>query len=259
MDNRSYFNKPIVAVLVAVVLVLLLVVTVFLLDRPKAGRVEITLPEQQFETENEAEGPLVLEDDLLQITPENAEEALLSLNKPQNYHQTYSVSIGTENDAVYQVELWVKGSYKRAEVTHGQDTKIILSDGRIVHIWYASDNRVRSVMPGEEVTFEDLIGLPGFDYMQTLHSIEVTDAEYLVVDDTKTQVPCIFLSLKQSPVSLIRYWIDLTSGLLYRADCVEDNEQVYQVNQSNFDRLAYEDEIFFEKFLLPDGTEAFTA
>lgn len=256
--NNNQMNKPIAAVSLALVFVLLLVAGVFVFGSPDFSRAEITLPEKQTESEVSTKDPYLSESTLLQITPENASMALLSLKRPEYYHQSYSVSIGEADKATrYDVELWVNGAVRRAEIIDELNTKIILANQSSVYIWYNSDKRpVFLTLDG--VTFEDILGLPAFDYLQTIQHIDVTDAEYLVMEDAQTEVPCIFLSLQEIDGAVSRYWVDLTSGLLYQADCVENNTQVYHVTQTAFDRLVNGDELFSEKFLLPDGTAAFT-
>ena len=260
MNQNNVRNKPIIAVSLALILVLLLVIGLFAFGQPDAAHADITLPEVQAETDDHESEPKLSEDTLLQVTPQNAVIALESLKKPEYYHQAFNVSIGEENaNVTYSVELWVNGTVRRAEITGEQDTKIILCDEKEAYIWYASDKRSVLLELSEDVTFEDILGLPAFDYLQTLRSLDVTDAEYLVIEEVQNETPCIFVSLQEHSGAITRYWIDLTSGLLYQADCVEDNTQVYRVDQTAFDRLANGDETFSEKFLLPDGSAVFTA
>ena len=105
---------------------------------------------------------------------------------------------------------------------------------------------------------EDLLGLPTFRYIHTLESAEITDTEYLVLDDGQAQVPCIFISAQERSGALSRYWIDLETGLLRSSDCMENNTQVYLVQQLEFDRLVSGDESFTGRFMLPDGTSLST-
>ena len=259
MSEKKGPNKAIVAVSLALVFVLLLMFCVFVFGDSTASRIDITLPEAQDSSQALTDDPYLAENSLLLVTPENAAVALESLKRPRYYHQSYSVRIGDEEGGSERlVELWVNGDLIRAEIRFDDETKIILTDGAKVCLWYASEERSIYRTLGAGITFEDILGLPAFDYLQTVREGNVTDAEYLVLEDDGKEVPCIFLSVSESHGAETRYWIDLTTGTLYEADSVEDGTQVYHVKETGFDRLVDGDEIFSDKFLRPDGAAAFT-
>lgn len=259
MNEKIRKNKAIAAVCLALVLVLLLVIGVFVFGQPSASHVQITLPEPQETEEHEKTEADLSENSLLQVTPENAALALQSLKRPEFYHQTFSVRVGEDELAKETlVDIWVNGNFKRAQVSTQSETKILLTNGSAVYLWYDGEDRPVHIKLSDHVTFEDILGLPAFDYLQTVQEGNVTDAEYLVLEE-ETEIPCIFLSMKHSDGAASRYWVDLTTGLLYEADSVEGNTQVYHVRQTAFDRLVDGDESFADKFLLPDGSGAFTA
>lgn len=258
MNEKIRNNKAIAAVSIALLLVVLMVVGVFVFGQPTEPHIEITLPEHQ-DTPVSAEDDLFLaENSLLKVTPENAATALQSLKRPDFYHQSFSVVVGS-GEAIKEttVELWVKGALIHAQVISDSETKVLISDGSILYLWYEADERPVKLQLDGDVTFEDVLGLPAFDYLKALQTQNITDAEYLVLEE-ETEVPCIFLSSKENDGSASRYWINLSTGLLYEADAVEGNAQIYLVKELSFDRLTSEDEAFSGKFMLPDGTGVFT-
>ena len=259
MSEKKAPNKAIVAVSLALVFVLLLVFCVFAFGDSTASRTDITLPDQQPGLQASTDDPYLAENMLLRVTPENAAVALESLSHPRYYHQSYSVSVGDEEErSETLVELWVNGDLIRAEIRFHDEMKVVLTDGKKVCLWYADEERAIYRTLGESVTFDDIMGLPAFDYLKTVRDGNVTDAEYLVLEDENQEVPCIFLSVQEAYGAETRCWISLSTGTLYEADCVENGAQVYHVKETGFDRLVDGDEIFADKFLRPDGAAAFT-
>ena len=250
-------SRPVLAVAIAFVFVLILVIVVFLAGLSDDDRVEITLPEPTVEAApaNPTTGETHT-DETLRITDNNVIAALTSLEKPAYYYQKYSVEIGTGTSAVdHTVDLWINDRYKRAQVSTVQTTRIILTDSEKLWLWYQDENgRFVEFDTTEAVTFEDLLALPGFDYLHTLNEANILETEYLVMESEGDVSPCIFLSADEPSGNHIRYWIDLETGLLSVADAMEGNTQVYRIEQTNFDRLADQDEVFNDKFLLPDGS-----
>lgn len=255
MNEKKPISKSLAAVSLALAVALLLIAAVFVFGKKDDGRAEIVLPEAQSQTSTPELVKPAQEESLLQITTENAVLALSSLERPRSYMQTYRVQVGREDAAaVSTVELWVSGKYKRAQITTSSHTKILVTDGVGAWLWYSHAGTPRRVTLSENLSFEDLIGLPAFDYLQTLQSEVVTEAEYLVLENEQKQTPCIFLSTQGTDNSQIRYWVDLQTGLLCEADCMEGNSLVYLVEEQAFDLLADGDEVLSDKFLLPDGT-----
>lgn len=258
MNEKRTPNKAIVAVSLALVFVLLLVFFVFVFGDPSSSRIDITLPETQDSSQALTDDLYLSENTLLRVTPENAAVALESLKTPEYYYKSYSVFVGDSVNGREQfVELWVNGDLIRAEIHFEDETKVILTDGEKVCLWYASEERPIYRTLGAGITFEDVLGLPAFDYLHTVRDGNVTDAEYLVLEDDRKEVSCIFLSVMEAYGPETRYWIDLSTGTLYEADSVEDGTQVYHVKETDFARLVDGDEIFADKFLRPDGAAAF--
>lgn len=259
MDNKKPLNKSVLAVSMALVLVLFLVIAVFVFGQADADRIEIALPEVQTETSAPEEDDEVQQEGLLQVTTENVVEALSSLTRPTHYHQSFHVEVGKSSSAATSmVEVWVSGSYRRAQVTTDRLTKVILANDTDIWLWYTADESVLHLKTDNGITFEDVIGMPGFDYLQTLQNASITDAEYLVLEGDQQQTPCIFLSAVDDDSAVARYWIDLNTGLLFEADAMENNLQIYRVKQRTFDRLVDGDEAFADRFILPDGTSIVT-
>ena len=86
---------------------------------------------------------------------------------------------------------------------------------------------------------------------------QIIDADFLVLVDP-AQVQCIYVCSQDTEYVTSRYWIDLDTGLMYRADVLEMSKQVYVLQQEGLELLAPGDEAFSERFVLPDGTTPFS-
>ena len=258
MNEKNTLSKSMIAVVMAFVLVLLLVVAAWQC-KPSEDRAEILLPEQKTDVGYTPESNQDYEQMHRQVTPENVATVLNSLERPAYYHQVYTVLVGKEGAGQNKtVELWVNDTMIRAQITSDRQTKTILYDNEGMYIWYASNEHPVFLKHSQDRTFEDILGLPAFNYMQTIENSTTSDAEYLVLEEATGDIACVFLSLFDHNGAQLRYWVDLKNGLLYEADSMEDNEVIYLVKQIQFDRLVNGDEAFSDKFLLPDGTAAFT-
>lgn len=256
--KKNNFNKSILAVSLALLLVLLLVVAVFIFGRSGAKRVKITLPEKQKDESKYDDAEINNQEGVLLVTPDNAVAVLTSLDRPSHYHQIFSAEIGSDPVSSYIVELWINGVFRHAKVSGPYWTKHLICDETTVWIWYDGNDHYSEFPLNAETCFEDLIALPAFNYVGALQASDITETEYLVIEEDQSQIRCVFLSTQTSEDTCERFWISLDSGLLYVADAMERSVPVYQIRQLAFDRLAPQDEAFSGKFVLPDSTDITT-
>lgn len=253
MEKKN--NRSILVVAMALIVVVAVFVTVFLMH-PAEQKEEILLPSAQLNRLPDQRPYTSTASDFLELNIENAIEVLKSLNRLQFYHQSYRVSLlngvlAAERD----VEIWYNNGLIHAEVKLPYQLKSVLTDGTTLWIWYDTDLQPVQLTLDSSITMEDVLGLPGFDYLQTLSQATVVDAGYELLDESRR---CVFVCT-QLGKRAERYWIDMETGLLYQHDILEDSQQIYTVTQRAFDRLAPGDEAYAGRFCLPDGTEPFTA
>lgn len=262
MAPRKISRKAIWAVTGAVLLVAALLAAFFLTQSNSSQQEGIVLPSQEHSHTGQS-GPATRTGDedqsaYYEVTTENVSTVLESLSRPTAYHQAYTVTVGTDDvQAVRQVELWINGPYLHAEVSDGQRTRSLISDGTTACLWYEGDESWLQLTLSDGTAAEDLLGLPARDVYLTLDRSTIVDAGHLVLEDPAVQ--CIYLCTQDETTDTARYWVDLENGLLYQADVLEDSHQVYSIRQTQFEMLAVEDESFRDRFLLPDGTAPFTA
>ena len=260
--NPKMKNNRIVWVGAAIVFVVILFLIVLFATQAAPNQQEsIILPPDLTEAtentpaENDSFGNGY--DSFITITKDNVNTVLQTLNRPAAYRQKYLVTVGAgERQRTVDVELWVNSSLLHAEVTSGQLIRSLVTDGSSVHMWYNGSQEYVSIELEEEMTAEDILGLPDFDAYLNISADTVVDTDYLVPEDSNAR--CIYVSVKNESAQSVRYWVNLENGLLYQADALENGKQVYTVRQTEFDFLAFEDESFSDRFTLPDGSVPFT-
>ncbi len=257
MDPKSPISKPILAAAAAVLLALGLLIA-FCVDRQSnQGQDAIVLPEPPAAPAVQEQPAPPPEQGFLQVTADNVTAILQDLTPPEAYHQIYTVAVGAdETQTVRTVELWVNGRLLRAQVTDGVRTRSVLSDGGRAYVWYDGDRAALETDLLEGVTPQDLLGLPDTDLLQSASEADIVDADYLVLEE-QGQVRCVYVCLQTAAQTVNRCWIDLDSGLLYKADVLEQSQQVYALRQDAFEALAPGDQAFHDRFTLPDGTQPF--
>lgn len=247
-------NRAILVVTLALVAVMAVLLAVFML-RSDSGQEGIVLPATQKDpvSDKQPENEAIAE--FLELSTENVLPALRSLSRPQYYHQSFEVTrLGASFQVSHQVELWYNGGLIHAELRTQSQVKSVFTDGETVWIWYDSDLTPICLTLDSSVTLEDLLGLPAFDYLDTLEGETIVDAGYETPDENGSKL--VFVCTKDASTAK-RYWVDLESGLLCQSDVLEDSQQVYLMTQTAFDRLAPGDQAFSGRFCLPDGSEPF--
>lgn len=251
------------AVSAALIAVILLFLVFFLTQNPAEETEGIVLPSpqdplQQGTVSDPSKENEAFISQFLEITDKNVLSALQSLSRPVAYHQIYKVTVGSEEASyVCQVVLWVKGSLLHAEISDGTQVRKVISDGSLAYIWYDNDESVIMVELDQTMRMEDILGLPDFDSYLSLDQSSVVDSEYLILEDQ--EIPCIYVCAQQDLQYSSRYWVNLNTGLLYQSDVLENSSRVYEIQQQFYEGLALEDEAFRNRFLLPDGSDPFSA
>lgn len=257
MTPKKNSKKAVWAVSIAVLVVAVGMIGLFLLQMPSQQQETIVLPPATVvEPTVEPTPEQKPESDFLDVTNENVLPVLQTLTRPVAYHQIYSVTVGADDvQTAKTVELWVNGSMLHAEVSDERQTRVLISNGSKAYLWYKDEKRIITVPLRENLTEEDLLGLPAFDAFLALDQSDVVDSDYLVLDDPQMQ--CIYVSTQDSDGVTTRHWVSLESGLLYQSDVLKNSNQVYTIRQSDYSLLATEDESFDDRFVLPDGSDPF--
>ena len=257
MNQKFSSRKTLWGISIAGLLIAVLLICVFVSTTGSAMKEGIVLPDRTEENSSDELPEQTENTDFLEITPENVLTALHTLERPEAYYQSCTVTVGVQPyQSAKEVHLWVNGDLLHAEVRDAHHTKHLLTDGAVAYIWYEGNIAPARILLTEYLTQEDLLGLPDFDGFLTVEQEHITDAGYLFLDESN--IPCIYVASRQTPSAVVRYWVNLDSGLLYQADAMEDSDQVYHVRQQSFELLSPEQDELWSKMRLPDGTAPFT-
>ena len=256
MKRKQNRISVIVLSCLAVFIILTLLVVWYLSTRPDSTGT-IILPEPETDVSVHTPPTTTVEDPFLKVNTDNALQIVAELSRPDSYHQTCTVTVVSgDHSHVNQVELWVNGSLLRAVISNERDVRHVLTDHSTAYVWYEDSDEPLQVHLADGITADDVLGLPTYETLLRTAPGQITDAEYLILDNT--QARCVYICAKAGDELTELYWIDLETGLLAKADVLENSQQVYTVQQDSLDVLAAQDEAFEPWFLLPDGSAPFT-
>ena len=257
MKHISRSRLGILIAVTAVLLVLVFVFILFFMGNAAGMSSEITLPDASVTPPVTQAPELITSGNFVQIDPSNVLQILRSISRTPSYYQTYGISVGTEElRAERSVSLWVNGTYLHAELSDGHSVKSIVTDRQTLYLWYEDDQEPAKIELTGSLTLEEIMGLLTYEYLLSSNPQSITDASYLVLQQS-TPIPCVYVCTEEKDGRISKYWIDLSSGLLYLAEVYRDNELVYALRQGSFIALGGEDAAFNDRFLLPDGTRPF--
>ena len=240
----------------ATLVVIGLVAGLFIGNLRQNQRDSIVLPDAAQSAQTGEQPPDQPEAALLEVTRDNVQSIVRSLHRPQYYHQTYTITRrlnGVGQDS--EVELWVSDNLICAVLRTGSRERHILPDGQTRYVWYASDPAVRQLPASENLTMDELIGIPTYEQIDALSPQSITDGEF-ITDDRYDSGQQIFVAAEEDTVRR-EYWISLDYGLLTEGIVKLQDETVYDALQTGLEILAAGDEAFEDVFVLPDGTAPF--
>ncbi len=256
MNPKHLSRKTIWIICLCAAMVAAFLILFFWFNKPSPSG-NIVVPELVPVLPTDSETNQQTHTDFLEVSNQNVADALNTLTPTTSYFQRYFVSVGTELHKDKQVDLWVNGNLIKTIVTDGITTKTLLSDGKDTYLWYEGDKKAVSVRLTDTRTLEDILGMPDLNGHFAVDSAHITDSAYEYLEDV--DVPCLYYSVQSQDQLAQRFWIDLNTGLIYQTDMLENGEQVYVMLQLSYEALAQEDERFTDCFLLPDGSNPFTA
>ncbi len=257
MANRSGVRTLVIALVSAAVLVGLLLCAYFLLMRA-SGEQGITLPEPT-QPGTPSDTGSVQEGLFLQVTTENVRDVVALLDRPAAYHQTLTLTTAwSDGSADRTAEIWVSGGVMRVDLTTGGTIRSCLSDGQTAYLWYQDDAVVTSFPLDSDTTLDDLMGIPSYEDLLVAEPDQITDAGYVSLSDLDGR-SCVYAQLTGDNGYADSYWIDVSTGLLCRADSLSDGRLIYKLRETAIELPAASDEMFLSAFTLPDGTAPFSS
>ncbi len=256
MDRKKENLRTLILMVSAALFVVLVVAVFAFFSTSRSSGDGVTLPQDDWQA-----GDLpALSDDFITVTPDNAADVVRSLSRPGSYRQTLTQTTYSGSSSSRQTtELWVcDGVWKIAAAAGGQ-TKHILTDGITAHLWYQDDSRrVRSVTLPQGMIPDDLAGIMTYETIGNLSAEEILRAEYCQPEDLGG-VPCLFVASKNEAGLETRFWVDLSTGLLCKAESLQGENTVFRLVQTELVIMDRTDEALQSHLLLPDKSNPFTS
>jgi len=193
---------------------------------------------------------------LLEITPDNVQNVIATLERAELYSRTISQtrywSNGTES-AVAQAEIWVTPQALRIAWDHGEN--MILTEDYF-YIWFEDrPHQTRPITAGLGGSFDQILdefqGIPSYEAVLELDPSQIMEAGYVLKDIDGTYEYCIYLVFQGGTLGYIdRYYISLSSGLLVAMRTLDGNIPIFHMETLRLSLDAPEN----SAFTLPDGT-----
>ena len=254
MNQKAGGARTAGIVIAAALFVLVVLIVAFVITSRGGRRDAISLPESAVQ--QEPSESLIPPDELfVSVDNGNVQKILEVLEKPEAYHQSVSLSTSSSGGSADKTaELWCSGQLMRATIREQNRVRHILTNGSAVWLWYDGDVQPKMVQQDAGITFEDLVGFPTYEMLAVLPKDTIQEAGFVTLDDLDG-TSCLYLSVDAGEGYRDRYWVDVQTQLLCKADSTYKDTQVYLFRQTALDRLTAEDAALRDAFRLPDGTE----
>ena len=246
-EEARPLNKK-TALLISLAAGILLLVALVLVQGSFHSGGGIRLPVGTADTDSDNEQGSVGGLDVLEITPSTVKPAINTLSRPVTYQRTQTVETfwnGGSGQSVSQVA--VSGNLTRVDTS--------LPDGSVCHmlvtggtaaVWY-DDETEWTILHSEDFAADIAQRMLSYEVVRDLPVEDIAQADYRDLDG----VSCIYVETCPDEAGYTdRYWVSVSSGLLYAAERLFQDEVVYRFTTTEPDAETPEDSLF----RLPDGS-----
>jgi len=257
MKKHPGSAKTVWTVAAAAALVVFFILAAFLLSLRDNERDAIRLPDASAH-ETESQSTPEREKLLVTVDSANIQKLLATMDPPEAYHQVVELtSLWRDGSDQSRAELWKSDGLLRADVQRSARTLHLLTDGKTVYLWYDSEKTARRLEPDGAVKIGELIGMPVGETLLGLKPEQIQEAGFVSLED-QNKANCLYLStVPDADGYADRYWINVDSHLLCKADTQLSGEQIYRISQISQETLTAGDTGLEQQFRLPDGTAPF--
>ena len=249
MKHNGGIRMIVLAVITALCITGILVAA-FLFNSVGDREQSIHLPEKPEEQPTEE----VPQSPFLELTAENIAQVIGTLQRPMAYRQNLTVTTAwAQSSTVQTIEVVHSPSCTRTDVTGTQGTSHTLTDGTTLYLWYDRESSYIS-RDNSAIEADDLAHIPTYEDVMELPPEQILTTEYRTEDDGNSY---LFVSFQNGDYTE-QFWIDVTSGLLARAETLYQQTAVYTMRQTQLtllDAAALDSSVF----TLPDGKMPFAA
>lgn len=231
-------------------IIVLLLVAVFLLAHGRIHRTgNIVLPEIQAEDTGLKDDESTESLNVIQITPGTVQPAITTLSRPASYSRTQVVETfwsGGSGRETYEVA--VSGGLTRIDLTTPDGgSRHVLLTGQRGALWYDEDRSWTEFEAGQ-TDHDAMQRMPTYEVVRDLPVSQIQKAEYRTTQGGES---CIYVETVPNEAGYgDRYWVSTASGLLIRAERIQNDKLIYRFTAGPLREDPPEEGLF----RLPDGS-----
>ncbi|MBE6954577.1 MAG: hypothetical protein E7449_01525 [Ruminococcaceae bacterium] len=253
MQEKSSF-RTVVIVLASVLLLVSLIVLAYLYFADQSTPNEIILPSTQVVGPEQSRPGEEQPGDFAVLDAENVLQVLKTLEKTNTYREVLNLTeYWQDGSATHIAEIYHRNGVTCVKVQAAKKTQCYLTDGKVVYIWYQGDEEAVRIPLSQDLTLEDLIGVP--NYLEALQRTHVEEATFLPADAQSNDR--IFARSRTDGEITYNFWIDIETALSTRVEILQGDTLIHMVEQREMEILMPGDMSLAYVFLLPDGTDPF--
>ncbi len=249
MDRK---NRTVIVVLIAIVIAVAVFASFGLYFLP-GQTPRVTLPATLgADSSEEPAGSPSLENDRytsVDVTVDTVQAVIATLVRADSYERKLYVwdFWGEEDYGVTDFTVWVDNGCTRiqAQLPSGRQQNTLVVDGTL-YLWYDQDRSCLTFDGGSESP--DLLQrFPTYEDVLNVEKSDITGAGCVTQDNWT----CVYVEVEDPGLNyLYRYWVDIDSGLLVRAETEEDGQVIYRMSSAALQSPCPAS----APFQLPDGT-----
>lgn len=186
----------------------------------------------------------------VEVTPATVQSVIATLARTDSYYRELTVERfwGEDGSAVSTVQVWTDGGWTKVRRNAGSGAiRWDLVGPEEAWLWYDNSKKYVS-LPADELSADLAQLVPTYETVLDLDPASITAAGY----EDRGGLPCVYVQARgELPGYVLRYWVNIQSGLLISAETEVDGVLVcrmtaYTAIQSPCPNTA--------QFALPDGT-----
>ena len=245
-------RKPLTLIIIAVFCVLAVLSLLFLFRGAETPEVRLAEPPADTEDQGAPDNPA----SLIEITPDNVQSVIATLERTEAYSRTISQThywaYGTASSAA-EIEIWVTPTALR--ITRDNGENMILTAAEF-HIWFEGrPHQTRPVTAGLGESLEQILdefqGIPSYETVLELDPAQIIEAGYVLQNIDGVYEYTIYLVFETGVLGYVdRYYISLSSGLLITMVTIDGDIPIFRMETLSLTLEAPEEDVF----TLPDGT-----
>ncbi len=189
---------------------------------------------------------------MVDVTPQTVQSIIATLSRASSYSRTFTIERfwGEDDSSLTAVKVWADSGYTRIESTllAGRVQYVLVNDSSF-YLWYSGSGNSYLSGPADELSADLAQSIPTYEDVLKLDpdTISSTDCE------EKDGFPCIYVEVNEDEFGyLVRYWIDLKSGLLVYSETLKNGTVVYRMSGCSAIESPCPSSA---SFALPDGTK----